>query len=226
MNTEKEKQPSIEPLKVPMKGYIALIFAALFFSGLFAGTKGAMSAMDFNVINGHFGTMKDAAKATFTGMGGSGARDGFLFAIGLIPACMLALGIVEVVDHLGGLKAAQKLLTPLLRPLVGIPGIAGLAMISSFQSTDAGAGMTKALYENKNLSDKERLIFCAFQFSAGGTITNYLSTGAALFSFLTVPIIIPLIMLFALKVVGANIMRLYVNKFMKEDFDNGKQITG
>ncbi len=222
MNSDKEKQMTVEPLKVPLKGYIALAFAILFFSGIFAGTKGGLAAMDFNVINGSFGTMKDAAKATFTGMGGSGARDGFLFAFGLIPACMLALGIVEVVDHLGGLKAAQKLLTPLLKPLVGIPGIAGLAMISSFQSTDAGAGMTKMLHESKELSDKERLVFCAFQFSAGGTITNYLSTGAALFSFLTVPILLPLALLFVMKVIGANVMRFYVNNVMKEELESGK----
>ncbi|EAX48361.1 nucleoside recognition domain protein [Thermosinus carboxydivorans Nor1] len=217
-----DSQNAKQELKVPVAGYLALIFAIIFFSGIFASAKGWISAFDFNVINGKFGTMKDAAKATFTGMGGAGARDGFLFALSLIPSVMLALGIIEVVDHLGGLKAAQKLLTPILRPLLGIPGIAGLALISSLQSTDAGAGMTKALRENGAITEKEKTIFCAFQFSAGGTITNYLSTGAALFSFLTVPIILPLAVIFVMKVFGANVMRLYLNKFVKEDLDNGK----
>ena len=150
------------------------------------------------------------------GQGGNGARDGFLFAIGLIPAVMLALGLVEVVDHLGGLKAGQKLLTPILRPLLGIPGITGLALVTSLQSTDAGAGMTKVLREREFLTENQKTIFCAFQFSAGGTLTNYLSSGAALFAFLTVPIIVPLALMFVLKIFGANVMRIYLRHVLKE----------
>ncbi len=213
----KSSMDAKDSLKVPRWGYLALIFALLFFSGVFAGSKGWQAALDFNAINGKFGVMKDAAKATFVGMGGTGAKDGFLFAIGLIPTCMLALGTIEVVDHLGGLKAAQKLLTPLLRPLLGIPGLTGLALISSLQSTDAGAGMTRGLRENGMITEKEKTIFAAFQFSAGGTITNYLATGSALFAFLTVPIIVPLAMMFVMKVFGANLMRLYLGKYMSEE---------
>ena len=50
---------------------------------------------------------------------------------------MLAMGLIEVVEHYGGLKAAQKLMTPILRPILGIPGICGIALVSSLQSTDA-----------------------------------------------------------------------------------------
>lgn len=146
----------------------------------------------------------------------NGARDGFLFAIGLIPAVMLALGIVEVVDHLGGLRAGQRMLTPILRPMMGIPGVAGLALVTSLQSTDAGGGMTRMLREENFLTEGEKTIFCAFQFSAGGTITNYLSSGAALFAFMTVPIIVPLALMFVLKVFGANVMRLYLRHVVKE----------
>ena len=207
---------AIPEVKVPWYGYLALIFAIVFFSGLLAGEIGWLSALDFNKINGTFGTMKDAAKSTFQGMGGTGARNGFMFALTLVPAVMLALGVVEVVDHLGGLKAAQKLLTPILRPLLGIPGIAGLAMVTSFQSTAAGAGMTKMLRETNCITENEKTVFCAFQFSAGGTLTNYLATGAALFSFLTVPIIVPLAVCFVFKFFGANLMRIYLNRFEKE----------
>lgn len=226
MQTENSTEGLYQSSKVPRWGYVALLFALVFFSGLFAGVKGGMSVLDFNVINGSFGTMKDPAKATFTGMGGAGARAGFLFALGLIPACMLALGVVEVVDHLGGLKAAQRLLTPLLRPLLGIPGVAGLALISSMQSTDAGAGMTRALRDSGALTEKERTVFAAFQFSGGGTITNYLSSGAALFAFLTVPIIIPLSLIFVMKIAGANLMRVYLNKTEREEVaGNDEQIS-
>ena len=216
MSDTQKKDAVPTELKVPWYGYLALLLAIVFFSGIFAKEKGWITALDFNTINGSFGVMKDAAKATFTGQGGSGARDGFLFAIGLIPAVMLALGVVEVVDHLGGLKAGQKILTPILRPLLGIPGIAGLALVTSLQSTDAGAGMTRMLREQNFLTEKEKTVFCAFQFSAGGTVTNYLSTGAALFPFLTVPIILPLLVIFVMKFVGANIMRLYLKR-VKED---------
>jgi nucleoside recognition membrane protein YjiH len=217
MSQEQNKQECEVPkVKVPWYGYVALIFAIVFFSGLTANMAGWLTAFDFNTINGQFGTIKESAKSTFLGQGGFGARDGFLFALGLIPAVMLALGVVEVADHLGALKAGQKLLTPILKPLMGIPGIAGLALVTSLQSTDAGAGMTRMLKETDCISEKEKTIFAAFQFSAGGTITNYLSSGAALFSFLSVPIIVPLIVIFVLKFAGANMMRLYLKKFGKE----------
>lgn len=208
---------SLGSVNVPWYGYLALLFAIVFFSGLLTKASGPITALDFNTINGKFGVMKDAAKATFQGQGGIGARDGFLFALTLFPAVMLALGVVEIVDHLGGLKAGQKLLTPVLKPLLGIPGVAGLALVSSLQSTDAGASMTRMLKENGNITEKEKTIFTAFQFSAGGTITNYLSTGAALFSIMTVPIALPLILIFALKFFGANLMRAYLNKIDREE---------
>lgn len=209
----KTAEPNLQPqpnTPVPLSGYIVLVFAILVFSGIFASSKGWITVFDFDTLNGKFGTMKDAAKATFVGAGGAGAKDGFMFALSLVPGVMLALGIIEVVEHLGGLKAAQKLLSPILRPILGIPGITGVALISSLQSTDAGAGMTRALYENGQITEKERLIFSAFQFTAGGTVTNYLSSGSALFAFLTVPTMWPLVVLFLMKVFGANTMRFYL----------------
>ena len=203
--------------KVAWYGYAALIIVIVFFSGVFASQKGWLSALDFNTINGKFGTMKDAAKATYQGQGGMGARDGFMFALGIVPGVMLALGIVEVCDHLGGLRAAQKLLTPLLRPLLGIPGICGLALVSSLQSSDAGGGMTKALRDQDYINEKERTTFAQFQLTAGGLITNFFSIGSAIFSFITVPIILPLAMIFIGKIVAANLMRLYLTLVVKED---------
>ena len=216
MSEEKKESCETQSVKVPWTGYIALVFAVVFFSGLLASQKGWITAFDFNALAGKFGVMKDAAKATFQGQGGFGARDGFMFGFGLLPSVMLALGMVEIVDHLGGLKAAEKLLTPILRPLLGIPGVAGLAMVTSFQSTDAGAGMTRMLRETSCITENEKTVFCAFQFSAGGTVTNYLASGAALFSFVTVPIVLPLVLIFVLKIFGANLVRIYLNRFEKE----------
>lgn len=52
---------------------------------------------------------------------------------------MFALGMIEVLAHYGALRAAQFLMTPLLKPLLGLPGLTGLALITDLQSTDAGA---------------------------------------------------------------------------------------
>lgn len=210
-------------LKVPIAGYIALVFAIIFFAGILpimakSTGWGWLNAFDFGKLTGSFGTIAD--KFTFRGTGGSGAKDGFIFAVTLIPAVMLALGIVELVDHFGGLKAAQKLLTPLLRPLMGVPGITGLALISSLQSTDAGASMTKELRESGLITENERTIFGMFQFTAGATITNFLSSGMAIIVIVAelVPpiIIISFIVMFFFKVFAADLMRLYVKKFGEE----------
>ena len=89
------KEKSI--LRVPWTGYLALLFAVVFFSGIFAKTGNWLGVFDFNVLTGNFGTMKDPAKATFQGLGGMGARSGFLFALSLFPTVMFALGVVEVI---------------------------------------------------------------------------------------------------------------------------------
>lgn len=220
---QEEKKDEIlvsDASNVPIKGYIVLIVGLCVFSGIFAGGEEWLKIFDFDTLNGQYGTIKNIGKDSFKGVGGFGAREGFLFGFSLLPGVMLALGLIEVIEHYGGLKAAQKIMTPILRPILGIPGETGLALVSSLQSTDAGAGMTKALYEQKIINDKERLIFAAFQFTAGGTITNYMSTGSALFSFLTVPIIWPLVVLFMMKIVGANIMRVFLNVTSRKEAAN------
>jgi hypothetical protein len=62
-------------------------------------------------------------RLTFRGTGGTGAKDGFLFALELAPSVILSLGIIAVTEGLGGLRAAQQLMTPILRPLLGVPGV-------------------------------------------------------------------------------------------------------
>ena len=102
---------------------------------------------------------------------------------------------------------------------MGIPGICCVALVSSLQSTDAGAGMTKQLRAAGDITNKELLIFSAFQFTAGGVIGNYLASGSALFSVMTVPIVTPLVVMLVMKLFGANMMRLYVHYFVKEEED-------
>lgn len=218
-------------VEVKWYGYVALIFGILFFSGIFKDVEGPIRALDFSNIVGEFGTLgvledgTGTLASSFRGTGGAGVKDGWLFALSLFPTVMFALGIVKVIEHLGGLLAAQKLLTPVLKPLLGIPGIAGLPLIASLQSADAGASMTKNLYDNNQITDKEKNIFISFQFSGAGTITNYLSSGAILFPFLgKMPIAVPLLIILVLKVFGANLMRLYITKFAKEEVDINESI--
>ena len=199
--------PDDEPLS--WKAYAALCLTILFFSGAFSGAGGAWRCLDFSVLNGTFGTITQ--DITFLGKGGAGARYGFLFAVSLVPGIMLALGVVEAAQHLQALRAAQRLLTPLLRPLLGLPGAAGLALIASLQSSDAGAAMTRELYEQGLINEKEKTLFAAFQFSSASSVTVYLSMGVALFPFLTVSHLLPLGVILFYKVAGTNLMRLYLH---------------
>ena len=211
-----EKDSSTPKVRVPWYGYAAFLVAVLMFSGLFSSADGPLKALDFNVLCGSFGNISADKAMNFRGAGGSGAKDGFIFALTLIPAVILALGLVNVIDGLGGLKAAEKIMTPILKPLLGVPGITALANIANMQSTDAAAGMVKELKDNDEITDKERSIIIAYQTSGSATITNYFSSGAAAFAFITAPIILPIIVIFVFKIVGANLMRLYL-KFVYKD---------
>ncbi|WP_299728357.1 nucleoside recognition domain-containing protein [uncultured Endozoicomonas sp.] len=211
--------------KVSIGAYIALAFAVVFFSGLLKSTEW-YGVFDFTTLNGGFGkVLKDATGGltTFRGAGGSGAADGFMFALGLVPTAMFALGMISVLEHFGALKAARKMLTPLLRPLMGIPGSTGLAIIGSLQSTDVGAGITKSLSDEGELNDTEKDIFTAFQFSGGALIVNFFGSGAILFTLsdttgAAVPgsIGLALIVMFIFKIVGANVMRFYLKTIDKK----------
>ncbi|GAK86377.1 hypothetical protein JCM19238_3967 [Vibrio ponticus] len=132
---------------------------------------------------------------------------------------MFALGVINVLEHYGALDAARKLLSPLLRPLMGIPGSSGLALIASLQSTDAGAAMTRQLKDEGRLTKRETDVFTMFQFTAGAAIVNFFSSGAVLFTLtladgsLAVSSSIGLAVgvMFLFKFIGANLFRIYLN---------------
>ena len=221
--------PTAPERKVTIGSYLALAFAIVFFSGLLQSNEW-YGVFDFTTLNGSFGQVAhsvsetsdgvvEAAKTTFRGVGGSGARDGFIFALTLIPTVMFALGMINVLEHYGALDAARKLLSPLLRPLMGIPGNSGLALIASLQSTDAGAAMTRQLKDEGHLTKRETDVFTMFQFTAGAAIVNFFSSGAVLFTLtmmdgslaVTSSIGLAVAVMFLFKFVGANLFRLYLN---------------
>ncbi|HAB6827665.1 TPA_asm: hypothetical protein GYJ20_10750, partial [Salmonella enterica] len=164
---------------------------------------------DFTVLNGSFGHV--TGTQTFRGAGGTGAKDGFLFALELAPSVILSLGIIAITDGLGGLRAAQQLMTPILKPLLGIPGICSLALIANLQNTDAAAGMTKELAQEGEITERDKVIFAAWQTSGSAIITNYFSSGVAVFAFLGTSVIIPLVVILLFKFIGANLLRIWIN---------------
>lgn len=198
--------------KVTWVGYFVFLLTIIFFSGCFAKSTEWWRVFDFTVLNGSFGQMNTAGEnaLSFRGVGGVGAKDGFLFALELAPSVILSLGIISVTEGLGGLRAAQQLMTPILRPILGIPGICSLALIANLQNTDAAAGMTKELADEGAISDQERAIFATFQTSGSAIITNYFSSGAALFTVISVPVITPLVVILVFKFIGANFLRLWI----------------
>jgi len=253
-----QESVSAAPRKAGIGAYIALIFAVIFFSGISVskpvqdfGTVIAeklnvepqkvhdvFSVFDFNTLNGKFGKVLLPEKAdkpgehpgNFSGDGGVGARQGFMFALTLMPTTLFAMGIIAVLEYYGALEAMRRLLQRILKPLMGIPGDTGLAMIASFQSTDAGAALTRALYDEGKINAQERDIFAMFQFSAGAPITNFLSSGAALLALTAaaavaggeaekVPTTIGacLAVIFIFKVVGANLMRFYLRLIARKE---------
>ncbi|MGO1044739.1 nucleoside recognition domain-containing protein [Clostridioides difficile] len=195
--------------KVTWKGYMSLFVLIILFSGIFKDSQGFLKALDFANLTGSFGAISDGVD--FMGKGGTGAKDGFLFALTLIPTVCFAVGLIDVVESMGGMKAASKIFNPLLKPLLGIPGIAGIAFVSSFTSSDVASIMTKELCENGEITDDERTIFVAYQYAGSAVILNTINTQAPLLPIALLalgPII--LIEIFC-KILGANLVRLIIS---------------
>ena len=215
MKNESEK---VVEEKVTWRGWISLFTLIILFSGIFQKAGAPWAALDFSNLCGKFGAIAEGVN--FQGKGGLGAREGFLFTLTLIPTVCLAVGLIDVVEHMGAMKAAARLFNPLLRPLLGIPGVTGIAFVSSFTSSDIGAVMTKQLYEDGLITDDERTVFVAYQYAGSAVILNTINTQAPLLPFALLalgPIIV--IEVFC-KVLGANVVRLILKLGNKKKSTN------
>ncbi|WP_371364400.1 hypothetical protein SRRS_51350 [Sporomusa rhizae] len=213
-----------EKYKVTWKGWLSLIILLISFSGVFAKMDGPLRALDFQVLTGDFGQV--AKGVIFTGKGGTGARDGFMFALTLFPTLMFALGCIQVAESLGALRAAEVLFRPILKPFMGLPGASGLAFVSSLTSSDVAAVMTKELVEdNKMMTEEERAIFVAYQYAGSAPVTNTFGTGAALLPISVLPVGIIIGLIFLVKVLGANLVRFYIKWLASKNKVEGSGIN-
>ena len=92
--------------KVTWQGWLSFLVLVVLFSGAFANADGFLKAFDFGNLTGTFG--KISGSLTFIGKGGTGAREGMLYGLTLIPTVMLAVGLIDVVEAKGGLRAAEN----------------------------------------------------------------------------------------------------------------------
>ncbi|HBK27393.1 MAG TPA: hypothetical protein DDY92_02320 [Dialister sp.] len=207
--------------KVTWKGWVALFFLIVLFSGTMGAQEGWMKAFDLNSLVGAFGK-SEGAKVAFIGTGGFGAKEGMLVGLSLIPTVMVAQGLLDVCESYGAIKAAAKLFQPILKPLLGIPGVAGLAFVSSFTSSDVGAFITKDMFENGLINDDERTVFAAYQYAGSGTVNNTIAAGAALVPISVLPVGAIIGLIVVVKILGANFVRMYLKFYHKKHPEGGK----
>ncbi len=193
--------------RVTVKNWIALIFLVVILSGIFQRSTGPLQVLDFTNLSGKFGVIGDTG-ANFIGKGGSGAKDGFMAGLNLIPAVMFFCGLLNVFQELGAFEAASIVFNPILKPLMGIPGTAGVAFISSFTGSDVAAVMTKELVDNGEMTDEERTIFTSYQYAGSAVINNTITGGAPLLAISPIALGPIIVIQFVCKVIGANIVRV------------------
>lgn len=207
MTRSEEKPASGGPAASALKGYVALAVFVAVFSGVFRYGPECLEVFDFMGLLGRYG--ETFAALGFKDPAASGIRAGFCFAIALFPGVMLAMGILSLAEHFGAFAAAERLLSPVLKPLLGLPGVSGLALVSSLQSSDAGAAMTRELVEQGRLSERQAAVFAAFQFSSGGTVGVVMSAIPVLVAGLVLPVAAVLAVILAVKLAGANVLRVW-----------------
>ncbi|MCI8453115.1 MAG: hypothetical protein HFE84_00650 [Lachnospiraceae bacterium] len=197
-----------EKLEIKWTAWVALAVLILMVSGLFKDSTGPLKAFDFTNLTGAFGKISE--NLTFLGKDGSGAKDGFLQALNIAPVVILFCGIMDVCQEFGALAASSVLFQPILKPLMGIPGTTGLALVGSFTSVDVGAVMTKELRETEKITDDELTIFVAYQNAGSAIITNLLTTGASLMAVIPYSFGFMFVLCMSCKIFGANFMRIFL----------------
>lgn len=147
--------------KVGWGGYLAFYYDYPF-SGMFAKSTEWWRVFDFTVLNGAFGQINAAGDTavSFRGSGGWEPKTASYSRLSWHLPSFFHSGLFPSPKD-WGLRAAQQLMTPVLRPLLGIQGVCSLALIANLQNTDAAAGMTKEMAEEGIITEQERAILPA-----------------------------------------------------------------
>lgn len=195
--------------KVGIAGYIWLIVAILFFSGAFRGAPGALKLLDLSTYLGSFGTIVEGASAGFVGEGGTGLNNLYATVLTIVPGIMFCVGLMEVVEYYGGLRAAGRLLSPILSPLMGVPGESALVLISNLQSSDTSVALIKAMLDNGNISKKQQAILLAYSLPGPALLGMMITYGVMLYPYLSCSSGVIILVVILMKVVVSEIMRFF-----------------
>lgn len=213
--TDEIARPKVRP-----QGYVALILGLIIFSGIFANSGTFLKFLDYTNLIGEFGKLSDIAK-NVQGVGGSGARDGFFYAMTIWPSTVTSIGLINVIEGQDGLKAGQRLLNFILKPLIGVPGWASLAITANlFASTDASAILALDLKEEKLITEKEYTILACFLFVASGFIASALGQSGGYIKYVMdagIPLGIILLAGLIGKVFAGALMRIFLSITKWED---------
>lgn len=188
-------------------GYLWFGFVVLFFSGAFRGAPAPFNLLDLSTYLGQFGTIMEGASPGILGKGGTGLNSFFLTTLTIAPGVMFSVALMEVVEYYGGLQAAGKLLTPILNPLMGVPGEASLVLISNFQSSDTSAALIKSLLDSKAITEKHRSILLAFAIPGPAFLGMMISYGVMLYPYLLHGSGMVIAVIIIMKFFSANMMR-------------------
>lgn len=213
---------SVQKKKVGVGAWISLVIFIIILSGIFMKSDTPLKVLDFTNLNGQFGLIGNT-KMNLIGTGGSGARDGFMAGLNLLPGVMLFCGLMAVFKAFGAFDAAEILFKPILRPLLGISGKAGIAFVSSFTGSDVAAVLTRELYDEGDLTDDERTIFVAYQYAASACINNTVTGGAPLVSISPVGLGPILLVEIVCKLIGANVVRLILRASRRKGMAKGEE---
>ena len=195
---------------------IAFIITLMVFSGAFGNSESFLRVFDLQTLSGAFGVIVDGARPGFVGAGGYGAREGFLQSLNMAPMVIVAMAFISIVDNYGGLHAAKVLMSPILRPILGVRGSGAVAIIINWQNSDAMAAYLREQVDKKGLTKNERDILVTYGFTATATIGVFYSTIALLFPHISISPGILLGVIMVMKFVAGNLMRIYNHFFEKE----------
>ena len=196
--------------KLGIAAYIWFLILFLFFSGAFRGAPAPFNLLDLSTYQGQFGTIVEGAAPGFAGKGGTGLSNLFTTVLTIAPPIMFCMGVIEVVDHYGGLKVARKLLTPILKPLMGVPGEGAVVLISNLQSSDTSLALIKGLRDNGTIDDKQQKILIAYSLPGAALIGMMITYGVLFYPYLTTSTGVILIAVILAKFIVANLMRFFL----------------